>query len=396
MTHRTPLGLRLSLFYAAVFCVIGVQLPFWPLYLSSKGLDASQIGQILAAGYFVKIVTNPLVGHVVDRRGDRRRPLIALAMASTAATALFAMTQGFAPLLAVTLLSAAAFTAMMPLGDSLTMLGAVSHRLDYGRVRLWGSLSFIAASSLAGALLVDAPRPAILWSAVAALLLTLAAVTYLPDIRVERPATRPQPMLPLLTNRRFLLFLAAASCIQVGHMIYYGFATLHWRAAGLSGTIIGALWAEGVIAEVVLFAFGARLVARLGPEWLLSAAAVAGVIRWTVLAFTTDPWALASVQFLHAFTFGACHLGAMHFINRSAPAGLSARAQGVYSSVTVGVVPGLAMLVSGTLYQHLGGYAFLTMTAVSVVGFAISLVLGKNGQQRAVIMGSQINTDKHR
>jgi MFS transporter, PPP family, 3-phenylpropionic acid transporter len=32
------LPLRLSLFYAAYFLVIGIQLPFWPLWLESRGL----------------------------------------------------------------------------------------------------------------------------------------------------------------------------------------------------------------------------------------------------------------------------------------------------------------------------------------------------------------------
>ncbi len=370
--------LRLSLFYAALFTVIGVQLPFWPLYLSSKGMTAAEIGVLLASGYFVKILTNPVVGHIVDHRGERRRPMQILAVISLAATALFAVTGGFVPLLTVTLVSAAAFTAMMPLGDSLTMLTAIDQRLDYGRIRLWGSLSFIAVSGLAGLLLVDAPRPAILWAAVAGQMLTLAAIAKLPDIRtVHSAAGSPAALRPLLAKRSFQLFLAATSCTQVSHMIYYGFATLHWRQAGMSGAAIGALWAEGVIAEVLLFAFGARLLARCGPIWFIAAGGMAGVIRWTILALTTDPWVLASVQFLHAFTFGANHLGAMHFISRAAPPTLSARAQSLYSSVTAGIVPGLAMLFAGKLYQGMGGGSFLIMSAVSAGALGLSLLLLK-------------------
>ncbi len=373
-----PLSLRLALFYGAVFAVIGIQLPFWPLYLDAKGMGAAEIGQLLAAGYLIKIITNPLIGHLVDRRGDRRRPMLALAAASLLATLLYGVSHSFGELLAVTLLSAAAFTAMMPLGDSLTMLSSISHRLDYGRVRLWGSLSFIAVSSAAGLLLVEAPRAAILWSTVGAMLLTLAAVTLLPDIRREPSACRPQPLLPLLLSRPFLLFLAATSLTQVGHMMYYGFATLHWRAAGLSGGTIGALWAEGVIAEVILFACGARVVARFGPAAMIGSAGLAGMVRWTVLAASTDPWALASVQFLHAFTFGASHLGAMHFINRATPPGMSARAQGLYSSITAGVVPGLAMLIAGSLYQSLAANAFLVMSAVSAGALGLALLLHRS------------------
>ena len=195
MNDRRSLSLRLSLFYAALFTVFGVQLPFWPLYLSAKGIGAAEIGQILAATYLIRILTNPLVGHAVDTGGGRRRPLIVLASVSLASTGLFAFADGFAALLGVTLISSSAFTAMMPVGDSLTLQCATTHRLDYGRVRLWGSLSFIAVASLAGMTLVDAPRPAILWACLAGLALTLAAAALLPDIRLERPKVGRIPWL---------------------------------------------------------------------------------------------------------------------------------------------------------------------------------------------------------
>ena len=387
MSPRGSLSLRLSLFYGAIFSVIGIQLPFWPLYLSDKGMTPAQIGQIMASAFFIKIVTNPLVGHVVDRHGDRRLPLLALSLVAAVATAAFALADSFTALLLVTLASSAAFTAMMPLGDSLTMLCAGTHRLDYGRIRLWGSLTFIAAATLSGALLVDAPRAAILWSVFAGQGLSVAAVWLLPDIRSPRAPPR-QPLGALIASPPFLLFLATSSLTQVSHMIYYGFATLYWRAAGLSGGVIGALWAEGVIAEVILFAFGARLVARFGPGKLMAAAGIAGALRWTVLALTTDPWALASVQFLHAFTFGANHLGAMHFINRATPPGLSARAQGIYSSITMGVAPGLAMLVAGRLYEALGGHAFFVTSVLSAAGAGLSVLLMRRWHGGAIALGA--------
>ncbi|PKU26545.1 MFS transporter [Telmatospirillum siberiense] len=372
MTGRPSITLRLSFYYAALFSVIGIQLPYWPLYLSSKGLAAAEIGWILAASYLVKALTNPLLGHITDRHGGRRKGLIILAILSLSTTTLFFWADGFAAVLLATLLSSAAFTAMLPLGDSLTLQSAVRHRLDYGRIRLWGSLSFIVISGLAGQFLIDAPRSAILLSCLAGLVLALLAAAQLPDLPQAPGKSRQQPIGELLSRPVFLLFLAVCSLMQASHMIYYGFATLHWHAAGLSGTVIGGLWAEGVIAEVVLFACGARLIARFGPGRLIACAGIAGAIRWAVLAATTDPLFLAPAQLLHAFTFGAGHLGAMHFIMRAIPAGLSARAQGIYSAVTTGIVPGAAMLMSGRLYQSLGGYAFLVMASLSLAAWALA------------------------
>ena len=160
-------------------------------------------------------------------------------------------------------------------------------------------------------------------------------------------------------------------------MVYYGFATLHWRDAGLSSDLIGALWAEGVIAEVVLFAFGARLVARLGPARLIALAGLCAALRWTVTALTVEPWLLALSQLLHAATFGATHLGNMHFLARATPPALSARAQSLHASITNGLATGAAMLASGWLYAGLGGGAFLVMAGLGAAGALAAAVLAR-------------------
>ena len=116
-------------------------------------------------------------------------------------------------------------------------------------------------------------------------------------------------------SRTFLLFVAAAGIAQACHSFYYAFGTLNWKALGYSADLIGFLWALGVIAEIVLLTFSARArrAARTGSAARRSARR-SGLVRWTVLAFSPPLWLLIPVQCLHAGTFCAAHLGAMHFI----------------------------------------------------------------------------------
>jgi len=138
--------------------------------------------------------------------------------------------------------------------------------------------------------------------------------------------------------------------------------------------VIGGLWAEGVIAEIALFSVSGFFVVRLGSIGLLGLAGISGIVRWIVLAQTTDLTALAAVQVLHAITFGAVHLGAMHYVARNAPLGLSATAQGIYASAT-GLAMGLAMVAAGGLFETFGGKAFFAMAAISATGTALVAVL---------------------
>ena len=149
-------------------------------------------------------------------------------------------------------------------------------------------------------------------------------------------------------------------------------------------TVLGALGAEGGIAEVALFAASKRVFARMTPLSLLAVAAAAGVARWTVLGSTTALPALIAVQGLHAFTFGATHLAAMHQIARTVPAAHGATAQSFYSSFAGGLSMAAAMLVSGWLYAGFGGLAFFAMAGVSLAGgLAIVALVRATGSRSA-------------
>ncbi len=368
-TLPTPEGLRLAVFYGALFTVIGVQLPYWPVWLEGRGMGPEAIGILVGAAFWGKVVTNPSIGQFVDAHGRRKMVMVVLAVVASACFALFTAIDGFWGLLVLSVLGWSLFAGLMPLSETVTMGLNAQGRLDYGRVRLWGSLTFIGAAMLGGWVLERAPTTeVILWMILAGMGLVTVTVLAIPAVPAERRRGSRLPFRALFRNRAYLLFLATASLTQVSHTVYYAFATLHWRDAGLSGGVIGALWAIGVIAEVVLFAFSGRVVARIGPERLLLLGAVAGVVRWSVLAVTTDVVFLVPIQVLHAATFGCTHLGAMHFIAGRVIPGLTGRAQAMYSSVAMGLAPGIGLLAAGPLYAAYGGGAFLATAAVAGLG----------------------------
>ncbi len=371
------LRIRLGFFYAAFFTVIGIMLPFWPVWLAAKGMSAEEIGALVAIGVGAKFIGTPLAGRFADRSGERRRPMAVLAVCALFAFTLFALTDGFWSILAVTLLFFLVWPPVMPLGESLTMLAVRDGGLDYGRIRLWGSLSFIVLAVLAGRILVFEPPGVIYLMVLCGVAGTAVACALAPHLRVAPAPSARRPFFDLLANRRFVLFLAATTLIQGSHGVYYAFATLHWRAAGYADDIIGLLWAEGVVAEIVLFALGARLIGRLGPARLIALAGLAAAARWLVLGSTTALPALIGAQALHALTFGAAHLGAIHFIARAVPPGLSATAQSLYAAVVMGLGTGLILFASGWLYAAYAGAAYYPMAASALLGAILAWLLAQ-------------------
>src|SRR5215813_4881915 len=297
-------SLRLKAFYAALFLTLGVQLPFLPVWLTAKGLDAGAIGIVLAIPAVIRIIAIPVATRMADRRDAVRGVIILAAAAATIGFGALAFAQGAAAIMLVYGLASAAYAPVMMLADTYALRGLAQRGRAYGPVRLWGSAAFIAAS------------------------------------------------------------FAAASLVQASHAVYYGFSTIDWQASGYDGGVIGALWALGVMAEIALFALSARLPSTITPIALLLIGAAGALIRWSVMAVAPPLVALPLLQCLHALSFGATHLGALTLVARMAPPGANATAQG-YFAVTHGVTMAGATALAGVLYGRFGSGAYAAMAMLA-------------------------------
>lgn len=365
----------LALFYGALCVSIGIQLPFFPLWLEAKGLDAGMIGLVLAAPMVVRLFSIPVLTRLADRYQAVRGTIIVTSIAAAAGTVALGFTEGSVAILLVFTLASIPFTPVMPLAEAYALRGLAQVGRAYGPVRLWGSAAFIGGSLGAG-WIIDSMAPGnLVWLIAAAMLATAIAAAGL----VPLPPRTPMPDAPepsyqgFLRTPGFATVAAAAGLIQASHAVYYNFSALDWKAAGMDGTAVGALWAVGVVAEITLFALSARLPRWLGPTALLVAGGLGATLRWAVMAIDPPLAALPFLQCLHAFSFGATHLGAMGFVVRAAPAGRAATAQGSLA-VVLGGTMALSMGISGVLYEVAGSMAYAGMALMAAAGGVLAVI----------------------
>ncbi|HET6925792.1 MAG TPA: MFS transporter, partial [Hyphomicrobiaceae bacterium] len=234
--ERRSLAVRVSLLFAALSAIIGTQLPYLPVWLDWVGLGASEIAVITGSPLIVRVAVTPAIAFAADRVGEHRKFLIGLAWVGLAGFVAMAQSRSFWPILAWTIVSSLAWTTILPLTEVVAMRGVKTAGLDYGRMRLWGSLSFIAASFVGGWVVARLGGTSAIWLVAAGSALTVAATHGLPRPVSEGPskAVRP-PRLSirdaagLLRSRAFLLFLTGAGLTQASHAAFYTFGTLHWR-----------------------------------------------------------------------------------------------------------------------------------------------------------------------
>ncbi|CAO4176652.1 MFS transporter [Methylorubrum populi] len=393
MTAPSPPGepdpFRLGLLYTFVFVEIGIAMPFMPVWLGALGLDAGLIGLLLALPIATKVIaTRPLMG-LIDRGVRPRTLLVAGSLVLSVSYALMPLAAAWAaawavaPLAGLIVLNAVAQAPLVPSIDYLTLAAARrSHRIGYARIRMCGSVGFLAANLVGGALLGmlgDRVAVPLLLTGLALVATFIAAAGHDSAANVaSRPASAEPPPLPPVLR----LSIGAAALIQASHAAVYAFGSLDWSRQGIPTAWIGALWAVGVAAEIALFALVGRWPARWrSPFRLLGLGAGAALVRALGLSLAQGDLALLlPLQMLHGLTFGATHLGAMAAVSGFAPEGARGRAQGTVGASTA-FVSALATLACGVIYRALGGPAtFLAMAPLALAGLAL-MVLARRARE---------------
>ena len=381
-------ALRMWAFFAGYFVFGGVAVPFFPVWLDARGLSDVEIATVVAVPGILRVLLTPFAGMFADRAPNRRFAAICFTLPAAAIFVFAWPAQSFLPILVVVALSFTVWGLALPVGEALALTGMRRVGLDYGRMRIGGSVSFIVTNLSAGALLALLQAEAIFWLVFAALAISAVVAFLLPvtpaAIRALDDTVRPpRPRLgPVLREPAFLTLILVGGLIQSSHAMLYSFGSIFWHELGFGGVEIGAFWATAVGCEIVLFLWSAPLMRRIGPHGFLALGAVAAIIRW--LCFPLEPGLVGYLllQGLHAFTFGAVYVGNQHAIARAVPEEITASAQGVVAMV-VGLLMALATLGSGPLFEAFGGSAFALMAVLPSVALVILVVFRRRLGPRA-------------
>jgi PPP family 3-phenylpropionic acid transporter len=367
--------LGLAGYYTSSFAVLGVYMQFFPAWLHDVGrLDKASVSTVLAGQTVARTLAGPFWAQRVDRLGDARRVLVGLSLASLAAFGLFAIdhTMWWAALAAFVF--GTLYSPMYPIVDAAAMQASRQDGYGFGRLRMVGSVSYLVVLLLAGPALdrwgIGIVYP-VLWVGLAWMVVSGFALPR------RAPTATPvrTPWWALLRSRQFVLLLAASAAIQGSHATFYNLSTVHWRDHGISNTLASVLWAEGILAEIVLFFVARQTVERLRPTTLLVIGGLGAVVRWCVIASTTSVPVLLATNWLHALSFATTYMGTLRALERRVEPGQRATAQGLLGAATSGVGMVACGLLGGFLYQRWQGGAFFAMAAIAAVGVGLAVRL---------------------
>lgn len=346
---------RLSLLYLFFFASLGAMLPYWGLYLQALQFSAAEIGELMAILMATKIVSPNVWGWIADRTGQ---PMRIVRLGALLALLIFSgvlSVTGYWQLAAVMVAFSFFWNAILPQIEAVTLARLGTQPQRYSTIRLWGSIGFILSVVILGATFEHLDiqfLPYILLALIsgiwlASLWVAEAPTSTLPSTHVSLRSVLGQPGIVALLFTCFLM--------QASHGPYYTFYSIYLENHGYGRTLIGQLWALGVVAEVAIFLLAPRLVSRFGLRTLLLVSLSLATLRWVLIGlFPHLLPVLIGAQLLHAASFGLYHATAIQLVHRFFPGRLSGRGQALYSSLSFGAGGAIGSLYSGYLWSSVG------------------------------------------
>ncbi|OGQ05793.1 MAG: hypothetical protein A3F82_06370 [Deltaproteobacteria bacterium RIFCSPLOWO2_12_FULL_44_12] len=327
--------LSLRLFYLFYFAIIGVLTPYFPVFLKEQGLRASQIGLVMAAWPVAKLVGPIFMSNLADRL-NKRLFFIQMGALFCAITYLgFFKASGVWSFLLVMFIFSFFRMNILPLGEAIAMEYCEHHQKEYGKIRYWGSVGFIAASFLFGWLIDYFSIHIVLWGMLVIAILQWTSTFSLPP--THNPAQKKEYSLKPFWNKAIIGFLINSVFRVVSFGIYYTFFSIWMHSRGYSSSVIGFCWAIAVLSEVFVMIWFTQLTKRFSLKEIMGWSLVLTVLRWLILGSTAWLPAILFSQLLHAFTFGAYHLAAISYMYQHTPSHLRSTGQAIYTSVSFGL-----------------------------------------------------------
>jgi PPP family 3-phenylpropionic acid transporter len=364
--------------YFFYFLSVGVSMPFFPPYLRGLGLSGRQIATILGIVPLLNLGLPFGWAWTADRSRRHSRVLSIACLGAGLGYLPMVFARSFPQVFVSYLLFALFAVGIGALMDSMA-IARVRGGAEYGRIRIWGSVGFVASALGVGEILtVRGGRPADPW--VPTVIATALLSTFAVSLRVTgtgeagRLPTRTD-VRALLRDRRLRLLLTVAPLHWMGCAPYNVFFGIFVRDRHLPPIVLGAALAAGVVAEMIVLFYFSQLRGRFSIESLLLTAFAGTALRWALMPLAEHTLAVVALQLFHGLTFGLFWGAGIAWIGDCVPTALRATGQSLFVMSMLGVGNLLGYWLTGLIYDSAGGVgpAFLGAAFLELVPLALVL-----------------------
>lgn len=360
------------LLYAVTYMANAVYGTFIPIYLSNAGFSKTAVGTLLALGPFIAFIAQPIWGLASDRAASKNSILKTLIFGSAAAIVLYPLSINFFYILAVIVVFSFFQSSVAPVSDAITLEHLETSRWKFSRIRLAGTLGFALMSVVAGVIArKNIESIFILYFSIA--MVAFFAVFRLPLVKGHQSEGKKVPIWHLFKIRELVILFAFSFVVQLTFGFYYSFFPIYYKQLGADSAMLG--WAMFITStsEIPFLLFADKILAKLGIKLTLISSSLIIAIRWMLLFFITDTYAILAVNATHGLTFIVFSFCMATFINKNVPKELRASGQ-TMNALCMGLARIIGSVFGGIFSDAAGIQQVFLHT--SLIDFAAVIIFG--------------------
>jgi nucleoside transporter len=356
----TAASTRLSVMMFLEYLIWGSWLPLLALYLGGVlGFSGAEIGYIFATQAIACVFGLYFGGQIADRLLSTEKLLAVLHLIGGAAMFALAFQTTFWSFFVVMLIYQLAYMPTMSLTNAICFHHIANAQTEFGRVRLWGTIGWIAASwpfvfilaGKTGADLNAALSSIFTVAGIASMALAGFSLTlpHTPPAAREAGASAPMKAIGLLKDPTMLVLFIATTMDALVHQCYFQWTSPFLQQAGLAENWIMPAMSVGQIAEIVSMAALGWALAKLGWRWTMTIGILAHAARFFVFAIGDPLWLMVAINLVQGMGYAFFFVAAYIFVDERCPRDARASAQGLFNLVILGIGPFAGSLLWGRL-----------------------------------------------
>lgn len=370
------LHFNLSRFYFIYYFFVGLFVPYWGLYLTFKSFTPIEIGFLLSFFQLSRIFAPNLWGWIADHTEKRSLWIRLTAFIGFVGFIGIFWADSFIEIFVIMMAMSVFTSSTLPLAESLTLSHLATTNGHYSKIRAWGSFGFIMAALSFGFILDSLGMHYLLILLCITQFLIFIFSYGVPEKPYHRKKLTQNSFIKILKKPEVFSLLLACALMVTSHGLLYNFYSIYMNDQGYSNSIIGFLWALGVICEIFIFFLMPKITRYLNFKQILLISLFIAVVRFYLIGSFADCLLIILIaQMMHAFTFGSFHVASIEMINQFFSGKNHAKGQALYNSITYGVGGALGGLGGGYLIQMYSASTAFTLSALfPLIGFFIALV----------------------
>ena len=384
MSTKTRLGAMMFLQYA----IWGAWAPVLSAYLiNDLHFSGGQVGLIYALLPLATIVAPFVGGQVADRTFATEKIIGFLAFTGGILLVVVSRMTDYGAMAGLMLVYCLLYAPTLALTNSIAMINLKDSEAEFGKIRVWGTLGWIASGlaltgwrwAAAGGTMPKVGGDTLLLAGILSIVMGLQSFT-LPHTPPRKEGVKPWAFLEslrMLREKDFAIFVGITFVVATELEFYYILTApfLQSPAIGVSDTSVPAVMTIAQLAEIFVMAWGLSwALKRYGMRRTMAIGVVAWPLRYIVFAIGAPKWLVLAALALHGFCYVFFFVAAFIYVDKVAPPDVRASAQSMIAIVALGFGRGLGSIFAGTIRDVFTVAGTTNWRAVFLVPCALTLL----------------------